>query len=131
MKNGTAFQEQWPLIKRYLLEQMELNEVIPSRHAESQMMKRSISMADIKEIVRFWSVDEMYDRYKYPYGETAFKNPNPVFSITGQDAYGRKLTIAFALKKQRRILWFGIVTTFLEDELRRNRHETYLDNDTL
>lgn len=121
----------WPLLKQHLVTQMGLNEVFPSSHAEGQMKERHIILSDIHEIVRFWNIDEMYDRLKYPYGkETAFTNKDPVFSITGQDARGRKLTIAFALKKNGRALWFKIVTAFFEHELRKNRHQANLDHNS-
>lgn len=129
--NGTAFHLQWPMLKQYLLQKMELKEVEPSSHAKSRMAERRIERADILDIVRFWSIDEMHEPYKYPYGEHAGENRDPVFSITGQDSVGRNLTTAFALKKHNRELWFEIVTVFAEDEHKRNRHQSRLDNNPL
>lgn len=130
-KQGTAHQQLWPLIKQHLIERMELNEVMPTTHAEEQMSERNISFGDVQDITHFWNIDEMYEPYKYPHGKRPFKNPDPVFSITGQDSRGRKLTIAFATKKERRELLFAIVTAFFEDELRKNRHQSNLDDKSL
>ena len=128
---GKAFQSQWPLIKHHLMAKLELNEVEPTKHAQRQMTKRGIELSSIQDIVQFWSIDEMYEPYSYPYGdEIAYKNPDPVFSITGQDARARKLTIAFALKKKCREIRFNIVTAFFEEERRMNRHQSNLDNNS-
>lgn len=125
-----AFQSQWPLIKNYLVAKIKLNEVEPTKHAREQMTERDIELAAVYDIARFWNIDEMYQPEEYPYGKIAFKNPDPVFSITGQDARGRKLTIAFALKKKSRELSFMIVTAFFESERKKNRHQLYLDNNS-
>lgn len=129
--DGTAFQSQWPAIKGHLKDKLFIGEVEPTTHAFRRMNERNIGLAEITDIVRFWCIDEMYAPHQYPYGEHARQNPEPVFSITGHDARGRKLTVVFALKKKKRDLWFEIVTVFSEDEHQRNRHRVVFDKKSL
>ena len=131
-KSGTHFQSSWPLLKKVLLENIgEKKKVERTDHAKKQMVKRNINVEDVIEVIKFWAIDEMYDKFTYPYGkDTAYKNQDPVFSLTGQDSRGRKLTIAFALKRKGRKLDFKVVTTYFEDELRKNRHKANLDHES-
>ena len=128
---GKAFQHGWPLLKSILLDRLAQDEVEPSTHAQEQMHHRHVEWVDVLDIVRFWSIDEMFEARQYPYGKTPFTNVDPVFSITGQNSRGKKLTIAFATQRRDEEFQFKVITVFFEDEIHGNRHQSNLDNDSL
>ena len=68
-----------------------------SKHAKEQMKNpdRDISWDDVVKVSKEMP-EEFFLPDTYP---PEFNNPDPVFSITGRDAKGRKITIAIAVNR--------------------------------
>ena len=64
-----------------------------SKHAKEQMLDRDISWLDVIQVSKEMP-EEFYLPLTYPPDND---NPDPVFTITGRDTKGRKLSIAIAV----------------------------------
>ena len=116
-----AWQEYWDDLADVLARNFLKNKVEWSDHALKQMAMRCISKSSTQFVVERNVPDEMYAAKKYPQGPKPFSNPDPVFSITGQDATGRWITVAVAVQKHYQKLHFTVVTVLEPSENSRHR----------